>query len=991
MAEKSTWPVEFDWRKTALKLSKIAIKFAVTGVPPSPGAVVDAVVDNIKLAPEAAGKDGASPTPEALITLWLNQAMALAMIDVFREAQEHASKPLPLEIDESVVQPGGLDPTALYEPQDVDVWSMVGDATLTRLDDCGVAKSTALEIAGDLADRFVERFWGLVAGHEARGGTIPILLKRDVLRQRAAEAAAWRENRRRLIRTPREADKNPLLDGKASLEQIYVPLQAYEAVENSRLKGLRRRGDEDHGDRRPLMRLLSLDQELDRWVDDPKAPSVRIVAGGPGFGKSSAALMLAARRAIEPGWRVLLVPLHQVDEAMTWDSVEDAIRATSTVMPQALAQAARGRKILLIFDGLDELATKNESGVLPLDTLVSQIREVVEIRNRDGRGMRALLLGRDLAAGEASRAARATDDMLHVLPLRPTEEDRERYRWQDDTAPEFDHRQEWWRRYREAVPGAPDLPETLFENGSFTEITSLPVLMSLLAFSLGEKPAPDNLATLGRVELYDNICRAAYRRTWGESDQPPHWGVESEDDFFRLVEDIALATWRRNSRRATVEDLTAVLKASASATGETQAALISDSNGAGAKRLLMLFFFRDGADGEVRKARADRMVFEFSHKSFADYLLARRLLRAAREEVDLAGWARLFGAFRIEMAVVGFLRSESVRQRDAEYLPLATARDHLTSLLNVAVGDGFPISGFDASGGTSGALARQVADAELALLATLDAVCRGNDEAGVERKIGRAAVKWPDAWAAWRMIGRQPPPADDLSIRWRDKPPLDPIRECLARLIYVLEDGRSEADDDSTAVGADEMLHLRGMRLENANLEGANLEGANLQAARLRSANLEGATLEGANLREAKLQDVNLQGANLQGAQLPDVNLWDANLHGSNLQGSNLDGAILRDANLQGADLHGANLQGANLRGAILRDANLEGADLHGANLQGANLQGANLEEAPSIRAARNVDQAIMTTDLRAALGLRPQRQDVPPTDPDEEDDGTPD
>lgn len=925
MAEQSTWPVEFDWRKTALKLSKIAIKFAVTGVPPSPDTVIDAAVDNIKLAPGATGKDGAPPTPEALITLWLNQAMALAMIDVFREAQEHASKPLPLEIEESAVQPGGLDPTALYEPQDVDVWAMVGEATLMRLDDSGVAAATALEIAGDLSDRFVERFWGLVAGHEARGGTIPNLLKRDILRQRAAEAAAWRENRRRLIRTPREADKNPLLDGKASLEQIYVPLQAYEAVENSRLIGLRRRGEDDDGDSRTLMRLVDLDEELDRWVESPKAASVRIVAGGPGFGKSSAALMLAARRAIDPEWRVLLVPLHQVDDAMTWDSVEDAIRATSTVTPGALAHAARGRKILLIFDGLDELATKNESGVLPLDTLVSQIRAVVDIRNRDGRGMRALLLGRDLAAGEAGRAARAVDDMLHVLPLRPTDEDRERYRWQDEKAPEFDHRQDWWRRYRGAVPAAPDLPQTLFENESFTEITSLPVLMSLLAFWLGEKPAPDNLATLGRVELYDGICKAAYHRAWRGNDQPPHWGVENEDDFFRLVEDIALATWRRNSRRATVADLTAVLKAGAGPAGEEQAALIAESDGAAAKRLLMLFFFRDGVQEQDRSASTSRMVFEFTHKSFADYLLARRLLRTAREKCELGEWVRLFGWFRIEMVVVDFLRLEAIRQRVSGQLDSNLARNHLSVLVAEAVDDGFPLIEFEKFEATSSAIFRHASDAELALLAALDAVCRSLDRA--EEKIF-ADIGWSSIWGAWKLMNRQLSRSTEVDGRVY----FDMVyKNIISRLKCSIHD---KFDDDIESV--------------DYGSSGCILSGVNLHEADLRHSRLAGVNLALADLRYSDLSNADLRHAGLSGATL----------HSSKLLYADLEGADLSEADLSGADLTGVNLFGANLERTDLRRV-------------------VGMDEAKNLDLALFVEKSIMSTQTRLDLGLSAQAQDI--------------
>ncbi len=146
---------------------------------------------------------------------------------------------------------------------------------------------------------------------------------------------------------------------------------------------------------------------------------------------------------------------------------------------------------------------------------------------------------------------------------------------------------------------------------------------------------------------------------------------------------------------------------------------------------------------------------------------------------------------------------------------------------------------------------------------------------------------------------------------------------------------------------------LKGANLGGANLEGANLEGANLGGAFLRGVNLVRANLCGANLGGAFLEDANLGGAfledaNLGGAFLEDADLVRANLHSVNLVRANLVRANLRGAKLRGADLHDADLEDAKIGGANLRDANLRGADLGGANLGGAffvhaNLRGADL------------------------------------------------
>lgn len=111
------------------------------------------------------------------------------------------------------------------------------------------------------------------------------------------------------------------------------------------------------------------------------------------------------------------------------------------------------------------------------------------------------------------------------------------------------------------------------------------------------------------------------------------------------------------------------------------------------------------------------------------------------------------------------------------------------------------------------------------------------------------------------------------------------------------------------------LANLTLANLTSANLSHANLEGARLEGAKLERANLERAKLERAKLIQANLRDTNLVRADLSGADLSGADLFGTNLSGANLFGANL----LRIKNLEDADLFGVNLEGTHLDKATRR------------------------------------------------------------------------
>jgi hypothetical protein len=117
--------------------------------------------------------------------------------------------------------------------------------------------------------------------------------------------------------------QEPVFDEPFSLNQIFVPLNAYYSKEKSR-NGVEAGGMRD--ERQKSRQVIALQEELASWVDgaDPQ-DAIRVISGGPGSGKSSFARIFAARIAQSASkTHVLFVPLHLIDASK--DLVEEVGR-----------------------------------------------------------------------------------------------------------------------------------------------------------------------------------------------------------------------------------------------------------------------------------------------------------------------------------------------------------------------------------------------------------------------------------------------------------------------------------------------------------------------------------------------------------------------------------------------------------------------------------------------------------------------------------------
>ena len=529
---------------------------------------------------------------------------------------------------------------------------------------------------------------------------------------------------------------------------------------------------------------------------------------------------------------------------------------------------------------------------------------------------------------------------------------------------EEDQRQRWWQFYGTASGrGYTSLPGEL-DKGRLKEITSQPLLNYLVALSYvrGELVFSEN-SNLN--EVYADLLKQVYERVWADKNSPHKnvalKGIE-EKDFVRILEGIAIAAWHGGDGRTTT--VTEIEKNCDSDTLQRVLNIFKQDKKASVTRLLTAFYFRQSG------LKGSEETFEFTHKSFGEYLTAKRIVDEVKrlhempeiskaysyvnwnEKEALKDWAKLCGSTAMDEYIFNFVLNEMRLKDKAE---VGKWQQTLCQLISFMLRHGMPMEKLEPRPNFQEEN-RQVCNAEEALLAVLNACARATQK--------NSKIEWhsSEAFGSWisRIQGQRPMKEVILALN------------CLSFLslqncILLIKDFFGANFERANLAEVDFFkTNLEGANLERANLEGANLEGANLEQASLREANLreanleranlEGANLERASLREANLERASLREANLKWAYLEQVNLEGADLEGASLEGANLRGANLEGANLERANLEGANLERANLEWAYLEQVNLEGASLEGASLEGANLERANLERA-NLRGA-NLERA---------------------------------
>ncbi|MDJ0795398.1 MAG: pentapeptide repeat-containing protein [Calothrix sp. MO_167.B12] len=722
-----------------------------------------------------------------------------------------------------------------------------------------------------------------------------------------------------------------------SLKDVYVALRAYyeNEVEGSPTPRLDSRINDG---KRYERVVIELQKELENWLQQANHDdAIRLISGGPGSGKSSFAKIFAAHLGERETIRVIYIPLHLFN--LTGDitkSVGEFVQVDGFLPHNPLDLNNGESRLLIIFDGLDELSMQGKIAEQAAKEFVEEVRIKVTQFNHDRtRCLQVLITGREIAVQANRTKFRKPHQILHILPYLVQEEEIKNGNYIDEKKLlEIDQRQIWWQRYGKAKGKRyKGLPQDL-DTDNLLEITVQPLLNYLVALSC-ERNRLRFTQDSNLNEIYADLLDAVYERGYEKHGYRLTEGI-TKDEFIGVLEEIALACWHGDGRTTTVREIEEHCDNSGmrEILNRFQDSFNEDSK-ASITRLLTAFYFRES--GGVRDTEK---TFEFTHKSFGEYLAAKRIVQGLQlihedleerkknfrkgcdERTALVNWATLCGSSAMDEYLFRFVCDEIRIIHVKNILQVPHWQKTLCRLIEFMSANGMPMEGLKERPNFHEEM-RQARNAEEALLVVLNACARVTQEI--------SDIKWHSPEAFGELISRL------QGQRIGSKNTL--VFDCLSYL--NLKDCILDIKD---LYGANlSHTNLQKARLLGANLQGANLQEASLQGANLQEASLQGANLQEANLQEASLQEVNLLRANLQGANLLRANLKWANLQEASLERANLKWANLKWANLQEASLHLASLERAHLQGAHLQGASLERANLRRANLEGTILEGKDL------------------------------------------------
>lgn len=839
---------------------------------------------------EALSAIGLTTEPGELAFLLIRRSITLALFELVGESasqkltETKESDALLRELDSAIEgNEVHIDQKFLDRPADLPLLADLQPVMMRWLLAYGLDEASAKAIVDRLPSYFVyalNQEWRVNAKSYR-----PLLEALDTPFARAGERDwAWAAYAALLERRVQEG----VFDEPFSLSQIYVPLNAY-YVEDSSEKGSSEEIVRTGRQRRRV--VVALEEELERWLNGADSQdAIRVISGGPGSGKSSFARIFASRVAQRSKEKLLFVPLHLIDPTKDLiDEVGRFVRDEGILVQNPLGPESPEPKLLIIFDGLDELASQGKAAAETARAFVREVEKTLEKRNLQGVRLRVLISGRELVVQENESEFRRPRQILNLLPyFVPQQSDqrrrgilREEEEYHDPTGLlKSDLRQIWWKNYGTISNQAFDrLPEEL-SRPDLDEITAQPLLNYLVALSF-TRDKLDFTKDINLNSIYADLVTAVHERAYEKRRVYVPIRHMTLDNFSRVLEEIGLAAWHGDGRTTSVSEIEEHCRASGLG-GLLD--VFQEGARAGVTRLLAAFFFR-----QYGQRPAGDPTFVFTHKSFGEYLTALRIVRAveriAREltrrtddpdggwdERDaLKHWAQISGPSAISQYLYAFLLDELRLRTRAELLQWQV---WLCKLFGHLLRHGLPMEQLQL--GTFRELSFQSRNAEEALLVALS-LC-----AQVTKRV--SSIDQPDrtSFGAWfRRIQGQRTGGESALVA--------------ASLSFL---------DLSESI-----LHIGdfyGATLRSSNLRRIEAVLCCFSSADLRKANLSGSVLRDANLEYANLSDANLRGARLQGARLNG-----ANLRGTDLSRAVLDGAVLEDANLDGAKLDGASFDRA--------------------------------------------------------------------------------
>lgn len=876
-------------------------------------------------------------TPQALLYILLQKSVQSAILEVIKDSKEH----LPVNMDikslgkylEEAITDATVDNDFFKNPAKLKILRDIVQGMQKWLEGEGVTAVISKTISQRLPGFFP---MALHCEWQKNG------LHYDIIRQHlhspfmqaAEQESAWIAYTARL----HQVLEIGVFNEPFGLRQIYVPLSAYYEKQSEK--------SESTKDSRTLRVVVDLKNELDNWLTQTdKDDALRAISGGPGSGKSSFAKVYAAEVASKGKLKVLFCPLHLIDATRDFsEEIGRFVRDENILKHNPLNPDTFNSDLLIILDGLDELANQGRAAEATARDFVRSVQQLVDRRNSNILKVRVLFCGREVVVQESESEFRRPHQILNVLPyitLREKYSKRlnffESFEYVDpQNLLEKDLRQVWWKNYGILTGNKyKKLPPEL-DRDDLVEITTQPLLNYLLALSFcrGKLNFKDEV---NLNEIYYDLIEAVYERGYERGRRHISTDGLNLKDFFLVLEEIGLAAWQGDGRTTTVSEIEKHCR-----DGGLSRQLDAFRNGAksGITRLLAAFFFRQ--HGERPKGDP---TFVFTHKSFGEFLAARRLVNAMQEIAEererriekggnrgwseseaLQHWIKLCGPTALSKYINNFLKFEVALIEKSKVINL---QKHFVCLFNYLLKHEMPMEVLLLP--TFKEALFNSRNAEESLIAALNSCAQRTEEIS---QIEHPSISTFGAWFK-RIQGQRLSSESVIAF------------DCLSWLnlhgVALHFNDFSHANLRYANMSGIRSYHagfensdLHKANLSNAHLLEASFHGANLSKADLKAANLARADLSAANFDEAELETARLNNANLSDSSFVRANLRNVNFVKANLENIDLSGAVLDNSNLSHANLRGAKINGASFRNVNFGGANLEEVDFTYANIEGA-------------------------------------------------------
>lgn len=641
---------------------------------------------------------------------------------------------------------------------------------------------------------------------------------------------------------------------KVALSDLYVPLDARWEIPSE--------GDQEK------YKFGNLHNELNAWLDEANVDDpVRLVFGGPGSGKSSFARAFAAELAQRDDRRPIFIELQHTSALgdLRQQLEQKLVRDDQFFSADPFSVRDPNSPIVLIFDGLDELVmpgTAASSWVA--DGFVVSLKALLRSLNATSPlNAKVIVTGRTAIMQSFAKS-------FEIAPRCAMEVQGFLYHTETGRA-RSDKRPEWWKKYREAFGLSDSYPEAFAATG-LDEVTSEPLLCFLLAIS-GYLTSNWQDAAENTNRIYDRLIGEIWERRWGAGVTDttgrvgPAYSLKTRAEFDLLMETMALAAWWGGENRVATKASFDLAIVATNATEIWQKFIADD--GDDMSNLALTFYFK--------RSELDTQGFEFTHKTFSEYLVGRFLLRQIVEKIarplrtrdidhDEASerWCKFGVQGYPNSSISSFVRNEA--RLVAQDAILYTA-DEVTSWLSHTISRGFPVHGRSSE---NFVLLEQKNRCGFAnVIMCLTSIARSKDEF------------YGESWSIDVDFG------DDRS---------GPAR-LITRLVNF-EGGfvSGSLDFYRFNFNSEHGAFATSLFFPEGSLDYCKLDGAVLARSFLGRTSLVGASLRSAMMDDSELSRVDFGFADLTHCRLQNSDLKETNFIGAKIDGMYVEGADIRDA-----------------------------------------------------------------------------------------------